>query len=157
MKFTQEYFDRINSFDTIRAGWEAIAAETGYNVQTICNYYYKFKKEHNANYSYREEKMLKKYKDIVLEISKHPDNIREALRIMSKKYNTSFKSMECCYYLRIKNNPSYPIFNIVSKKSGHMNVKNNINNKYPRYKTNHSFVEQIWGKIKFFLSNIIKK
>lgn len=156
MEFTQEIFDRINSFDTIKAGFKAIAAETGYSENTIYKKYYEFKKINAINYSFKKEKTMAKYKDIILEVSKHPDNISEALRIIAKKYNTTIESVQYMYYHRIKNDPNCPVFTLVSKKAGAINVKNNINNKYLRYKTNHSFIEQTWGKIKYFINNILK-
>lgn len=156
MEFTQEIFDRINSFDTLKAGWKAIADETGYSVIIIQNNYYKYKRDNNIKYSFAKTKTEKKYKDIISEIAKHPDNIQEACRVVAQKQGVSYKTISVLYYSKIKNNPDYPIFTIMSKKSGHANVKNNIGNKYPRHKTNHSFIEQTWGKIKHFINNILK-
>lgn len=156
MEFTQEIFDRINSFDTIKAGITAIAAETGLTEKSISNYYYQYKRYNNIDYSFRENKSSKRIQDIIQEVSKNPDNLRKAFIIVAKKYNTTWKAVSNHYYKVIKNNPDYPIFTLMSKKSGSMNVKNNINNKYSRHKTNHSFIEQTWGKIKFFINNILK-
>lgn len=154
MNFTQEIFDRINSFDTIKAGCKAIADETGYSPKTIQNEYQKFRKYLGLSKK-RELNLL--YKKIIKKISENPTNLQETFREIAKEENKSVSNISYCYYSKIKNNPECPIFTVVSKKSGHMNVKNNIGNKYPKYKTNHSFIEQTWGKIKFFLSNIIKK
>lgn len=156
MEFTQEIFDRINSFDSLKAGWKAIADETGNTVISVKNNYYKFKEKNKINYSFSKNKKAQKDKEIIEEIAKHPDNIQEACRIVAQKQGVSSKTISALYYGRIKNNPDYPIFTIMSKKSGHMNVKNNISNKYTKYKTNHSFIEQTWGKIKYFINNILK-
>lgn len=156
MEFTQEIFDRINSFDTIKAGCKAIADETGNTANYIYNSYYRFKEKNKINYSFSKNKKAQKDKEIIEEIIKHPDNIQEACRIVAQKQGTSPKTISALYYARIKNNPDYPIFTIMGKKSGHMNVKNNIGNKYPKYKTNHSFIEKTWGKIKLFINNILK-
>lgn len=156
MEFTQELFDRINSFDTIKAGCKAIADETGNTVTHVQNSYYKFKEKNKINYSFSKNKKAQKDKEIIEEIAKHPDNIQEACRIVARKQGLSSKTISALYYGRIKNNPDYPIFTLMSKKSGHMNVKNNINNKYPKHKTTHNFVEKTWGKIKFFINNILK-
>ena len=153
MNFTQEIFDRINSFDTIKAGCKAIAAETGYSPKTIENEYQKFRKYLGLSKK-RELDLL--YKKIIKKFSENPTNLQETFREIAKEENKSVSNISHCYYSKIKNNPDYPIFTVVSKKSGHMNVKNNIGNKYPKYETNHSFIEKTWGKIKFFLSNIKK-
>ena len=44
MKFTQEFFERINSYDSQEAGFRAIAYETGYSIHTIRNNYRDYKK-----------------------------------------------------------------------------------------------------------------
>lgn len=156
MEFTQEIFDRINSFDTIKAGCQAIAAETGYDYNEVRNKYYYFRNKNTPKYSHRRSVADSKRKDILLEISKHPDNLKESFRIVAKKYNTTWNAIQTIYYGELKNNPNNPVFTLVSKKLGHMNVKNNINNRYPKHKTNHSFIEQTWGKIKYFINNILK-
>lgn len=153
MEFTQEIFDRINSFDTIKAGIAAIAAETGYKPNTIQNEYQKFRKSLGLSKKAEMDLLCKK---IIKKVSENPTNIQEVFREIAKEENKSIRAINYCYYTKIKNNPDYPIFTIVSKKSGYMNVKNNIGNKYPKYKTNHSFIEKTWGKIKFFVNNILK-
>jgi hypothetical protein len=153
MEFTQEIFDRINSFDTIKAGCQAIADETGYKPKTIQNEYQKFRKSLGLSKKAEMDLLCKK---IIKKVSENPTNLQEVFREIAKEENKTIKAIHYCYYAKIKNNPDYPIFTIVSKKSGHMNVKNNIGNKYPRHKTNHSFIEQTWGKIKHFINNILK-
>lgn len=152
MNFTKEYFDRINSFDTNKAGCEAIAAETGYSPKTIRNEYQKLRKNLGL---FKKKEMSLLCKKIVKKISENPTNLQEVFREIAKEENKSVRTISFHYYTKIKNNPEFPIFTLISKKSGHMNVKNNIGNKYPKYKINHSFIEKTWGKIKFFLSNII--
>ena len=155
MEFTQEIFDRINSFDTIKAGWEHLAAETGFSIQTIRKYYYKFKKENRNTYTCRYHNRYKELlPKIVKEVSKNPDNLSECFRKVSAETNEKYSYIQQVYYNKIKNNPNYSIFAIISKKSGHINVKNNYNNKYPKHKTTHSFIEQIWGKIKQCVNKI---
>lgn len=153
MEFTQEIFDRINSFDTIKAGIETIAAETGYSQSTIRNEYQEFRKSLGLSQKREMDLLCKK---IIKKVSENPTNLQEVFREIAKEENKSIKTINYHYYSKIKNNPDCPVFTLVSKKSGHMNVKNNIKNKYPKYKTNHSFIEQTWGKIKFFINNILK-
>ena len=100
--------------------------------------------------------MLEKDKQILLAIAENPDNIQQAFRTLSIKLNVTASSLNDRYYKYLKNNPNNPVFTIVGNKSGHINVKNNINNKYPKYKTNHSFIERVWGKIKYFVNNLKK-
>lgn len=154
MNFTQEIFDRINSFDTVKAGCEAIAAETGYNVGTVTRNYSTYKREVLG--IYKKDTLIKRDKELLEELSKNPDNLQEVFRKLAVKYDVSHHTFKSRYYHVLKNNPNCPVFTIVNKKSGHMNVKNNINNKYPKYKTNHSFIEQVWGKIKYFINSLKK-
>lgn len=154
MEFTQEIFDRINSFDTIKAGCKAIADETGCNSETIRKDYNTYKRKVLG--IYKKESITKRDKELLEELSKNPDNLQEVFRKLAVKYNISHYTLQGRYYRMLKNNPNHPVFTLVSKKSGHINVKNNIGNKYPKHKTNHSFIEQTWGKIKYFINNILK-
>lgn len=153
MEFTQEFFERINSYDSQEAGFRAIAAETGYSIYTIKNNYRDYRKKNGIS---KAKEMLEKDRQILLAIAENPDNLQQAFKTLSIKLNVETRSLANRYYKYLKNNPNNPVFTIVGNKSGHVNVKNNINNKYPRYKTNHSFIERVWGKIKYFVNNLKK-
>lgn len=153
MEFTQEIFDRINSFDTIKAGCQAIAAETGLSENSIRSLYGKYKRDKGI---FLKDILASRDKELLKELSQNPDNLRQVFRKLAVKYNVKPGTLEHRYYKVLKNNPDHPIFTIVGKKSGSINIKNNINNKYPKHKTNHSFIEQTWGKIKYFINSLKK-
>lgn len=63
---------------------------------------------------------------IVLEfISKHPENIREACELASKKLtNKTDKAISVRYYRTLKNRPTNKSFFLISKKRATLNQKN---------------------------------
>lgn len=140
---SQDIFDRIRGAESIKAGFKEIAAETGYSENYIETLYYQYKKD---KYGSKKDEMSMKKDFLIKKISENPDNLSQAFRETAKVFNCQWRDLEYVYYKHIKK--SVPIFNIISKKSGDFNVKNNINEKYPRKITTLAKIKEWWNKIK---------
>lgn len=147
---SQDIFDRIRGAESIKAGFKELAAETGYSEKYIENLYYKYKKY--VLCSIKREEMSLRETILLKVVSENPDNLTACFKKTAEEFNCDWKTMRSLYYTKIKK--SIPVFNIISKKSGDYNVKNNLNNKYKRKNTTLYLLKNIWNKIKETLKNI---